>query len=264
MSQSASKTFDLLEQVARSRQPRGLIELAEECGIDKTTASRVLGFLVDRGYLSRDPVSRQYSLGLALLALSAPTVRRFSIDQGAGPILEHLRDRSGETATLHVRIGSDRVCTGGVESTHALRRVVPLGERLPLAVGGASGRAIAAFLSPTAMTPGEEASTASSRRWRREVLANGYYAGVDDRTDGVAGISAPIFNREGVYGSITVAGPKQRWTLNRMVAFAPEMLEAARQITERLGGTSPDRLGAASPPTGRPAPGTAIAAGGAR
>lgn len=243
MSQVAAKAFDLLELVAGSDQPCSLVNLVEQSGIDKSTVSRLLTFLVGRDLLNRDPITRRYSVGLALLALSSPAVRRFGVHQIVGPILQQLRDQSGETATMHVRIGGDRVCTGGVESAHLLRRVVPLGERLPLDAGGASGRVIRAFLPlPSSdISHGRELSGrgTSTEEKRHQIIANGYFAGIDDRTDGVAGLSAPIFSSQGIYGSVTIAGPGDRWTMARMKAFAPELIGGARRITAALGGTFP-------------------------
>lgn len=230
----AARTFDLLEFVAGSDRPASLLEVAEQSGIDKSTSSRLLAFLVGRGYLERDPVSRRYWVGPSALALSGPALRRFGIQEIASPILEQLRDASGETATVHVCVGDDRLCTGGAESRHQLRRVVPLGERLPLHAGGSSGRIIAAFSGPP------EAPERADAAWRKVVRAKGYFAGVDDRTEGAAGISAPLFGRQGIYGSITIAGPSERWTMAQMTAFAPELLRAARRITAALGGTFPE------------------------
>jgi IclR family transcriptional regulator, acetate operon repressor len=238
----AARAFDLLELVATSDEPCSLVNLAEQSGIDKSTVSRLLTFLVGRDLVNRDPNTRRYSVGVALLALSSPAVRRFGVHQIVGPILQHLRDQSGETATMHVRIGDDRVCTGGVESSHMVRRVVPLGERLPLDAGGASGRVITAFLPLPSRPMAEEqpgSKSTSTDETRGRIIASGYFAGIDDRTEGVAGLSAPIFSSQGVYGSVTIAGPGDRWTMTRMKAFAPELIGGSRKITAALGGSFP-------------------------
>ena len=145
VSRTAARTLDLLEHVARAPGPAGLIELAGDTGIDKSTAARLLAFLAERELVVRDPVTRRYAPGPALLALGAAALQRSDLRAGARPYLERLRAATGETVTLHVRVADAFVCIDGLEGTSPIRRAVPLGESIPLYVG-VDGKAILAFL----------------------------------------------------------------------------------------------------------------------
>jgi DNA-binding IclR family transcriptional regulator len=169
-----------------------------------------------------------------MLALAAPALRRFGIREVAVPVLRRLNIATEETTSLYLRIGTDRVCIDGVESPHPLRRVVALGERIPLRAGGASGRVILAFSKP------DQQEKSGEDQSMKRIRSEGYCIAIGDRTPGVAALSAPIFDAAGVYGSITVAGPAERWTKARMIEFSGEIVAAGRAISSALGGEYPN------------------------
>ena len=49
-----------------------------------------------------------------------------------------------ETASVYIAEGDSRICLDHVESTHSLRRVIPIGESLPL-YKGAAGKVLLAW-----------------------------------------------------------------------------------------------------------------------
>ena len=61
--------------------------------------------------------------------------------------MERLRDRLGETVSLYLRDGIERVRIQAVQSQQAVRRVAQIGARLPLSVG-ASSKVLAAYAPP--------------------------------------------------------------------------------------------------------------------
>lgn len=58
--------------------------------------------------------------------------------------MERLRDRLGETVSIYVRDGSERVRIQAVQSNQPVRRVAPVGARLPL-YAGASSKVLIAY-----------------------------------------------------------------------------------------------------------------------
>ncbi|MFF9561165.1 helix-turn-helix domain-containing protein, partial [Streptomyces albus] len=85
---AVDKALDLLEAIARSTTPMKLSELAEEVGMLRPTAHRVLGELANRGWVFRydgrylpGPAALQVSHEAAahsLAALCDPTMRVLS------------------------------------------------------------------------------------------------------------------------------------------------------------------------------------------
>ncbi|GHH79382.1 IclR family transcriptional regulator [Streptomyces sulfonofaciens] len=242
MAQVVDRALALLVAVVGASGPVSLTEVAGQTGVDKSTAQRLLASLVERGLLSRDAATRRYEVGAAMYGLAAAVNARSSIRSLAGPHLAALRDRSGETSSLHLLAGTHRVCVDGAESHHPVRRVVPLGDSIPLHVGP-SGKVILAHLEQTARDAVYDAAglAGPQRDAMERVLAEARAARVlqteNDRTTGIRAVSTPVFNPHGVIASITVAGPADRWTRSAATAMEGAVLDAATALSSRLGAT---------------------------
>src|SRR5262249_55551578 len=102
--------------------------------------------LADYGLLER--TDRGYILGTRLVALAHRASDPSNLVEVASPIMRELRDVTGETISLHMRAGDQRICVGEVQSWHQVRRVVPHGFSVPLHLG-ATGEVLLAGLSET-------------------------------------------------------------------------------------------------------------------
>jgi DNA-binding IclR family transcriptional regulator len=108
---------------------------------------------------------------------------------------------------LFVRDGGTRVCVESIESPRELRTIVPVGARLPLAVGSA-GRVLAG----------------DDRPW---------VASVEEREEGVASVSAPVHDPGGaVVAAVSVSGPLQRLTRRPGQKYGELVSQAARQVEQ--------------------------------
>jgi DNA-binding IclR family transcriptional regulator len=235
--------LDLFEAVIRSDQPHGLMELAELTDIDKSTAARLLGLLVERGLVSRNEQTRQYEVGPAFISMLTTYTARLDVRRVAAPHLAELRDASGETVSLHLRVDQSRICIDGLESDHPIRRVAPLGESMPL-FEGPSGKVILAHLDDV-----EAKAVLSSaadvgvdvdalQKQLGEIRAAGLALTDGDRTPGIRAASVCIFGPQGAMGSITIAGPSSRWTDSAAREVAARLSDAARAVSSTMGGVS--------------------------
>lgn len=240
MSQVAERAFSILEQVARSEEPLGLMEVAARLEADKSAALRSLAFLEERGLLRRDRRTKKYRIGPGLLSLAAIAIRKADLPQVAHPYLVRLRDQTEETVSLHVRVGDERVCIAGAESPHVIQRVLTIGEPVALCLGP-SGKVILAFLSDTeraAIVRRSSVSRAALERDLERARRDGYLIVTSDRTPGVGAISAPVFDAFGPVGSVTIAGPEERWTPEAMAGVASALTDATTAISAEIGGAS--------------------------
>jgi DNA-binding IclR family transcriptional regulator len=192
----------------------------------------------------RDPRTRTYSMGPRFVSLSVAAVGRFGLAGVAHGALRELRDRTGETVSVHLRVGEARICIDGAESPHGIRRALSVGESVPI-FAGPTGKAILAFLPQDALTKAIGAAEAAGHdvahiRGQMAVLRHKHYLVVtSDRTPGVGAVSTPLFGASGVVASLTVAGPEDRWTIAEMERVAPEVLRVATDISRALGGAHP-------------------------
>lgn len=244
MGQAADRTLMVLDMVVSQEQPVSLMELVERTGLDKSVMSRLLQSLETSGFVARDPRTRTYTVGPRFMALSIATVRRSGLGGVGRERLRALRDDTGETVSVHLRVGDARICVDGYESPHPMRRALALGESVPI-FEGPTGKAIMAFLPDEALA---RAMAGAERAGRDLVRLRGQLASLrrrhylvvtSDRTAGVGAVSAPLFDRSGVVGSVTIAGPEDRWSVPRMEATVPAVLQAAVAISAALGGDHP-------------------------
>lgn len=244
MSEVAGRVFDLLEQVVIADQPLGLIDLATKASLDKSTASRMLHFLTERQLVVRSAETQRYDVGPALLTLAASAMKRSPLHVVAQAHLVELRDSTGETVSLHLRIGNERICIYGVESTQDIRSAITPGERRPLFLG-ASGKAILAYISPTdvqkimRLAKAADVDVAALSAELRTIRQQQGLCAISTRIRGLGALAVPLFDVSGVIGSMTIAGPVERWTMKRMRVFLDEARLAASRISVALGGSVP-------------------------
>src|ERR687889_268164 len=75
--------------------------LADRCGLNRSTAWRILATLEHHGLVERDPQGNRYRVGFAVLRLAA-TAGHEPLVRLAHPLLRRLADATGETVNLAV------------------------------------------------------------------------------------------------------------------------------------------------------------------
>ncbi len=182
---------------------RTLPDLVATTGLNRATAHRLAGALVVSGLLRRDGDGR-YLPGLRLIALGRSASEALPLSAAAQPVLEWLRDETGESAQLYVRHGEVRVCVAAAESPHGLRTIVPLGAELDL-YRGSAGAVLRGEGSP-------------------------WVASVGERESGVASVSAPVFAGDRVVAAVSVSGPIDRLSRSPGDRYSAAVVTAARRI----------------------------------
>ena len=91
--QSVDRALAVLEILARVGQA-GVTDIAEEMGIHKSTASRLLGSLVSREMVHQDSGRGKYELGFGILRLASAIPARLSLVREAGPFWRAWRRNS--------------------------------------------------------------------------------------------------------------------------------------------------------------------------
>lgn len=215
-----------------------LTEIAQNVGLHKSTVHRLLASLEHKGFLIRDAATEKYRLGYRVLELSAKLSEQFD-DPGMLllPEMERLRDLVGETVSLYVREGHERIRIQAVQSRQEIRRVAPVGARLPLYVG-ASGKVLLAFAEESvvqAILHSPDWPEAMERevflRGLEEVRRQGYATSIEERETGVAAVAVPIFASSGrLLAALGISGPSNRLDVQRMLQIAPQLIESARRM----------------------------------
>jgi DNA-binding IclR family transcriptional regulator len=237
--QSVDRAAALLKAVAGSREPLTVAELAERCGLNRSTAWRLLATLDSQGLVERDPVTQRYSVGWAIFQIAAAgdhdaLVRR------AHPVLQHLANDTGETVNLAVAKRFNLVYVHQVEapqimSPNWLGRAVALHAT-------SSGKAFLAWLPKEerdALVPARLerfTDTTLTKRHQLEeeleaVRLNGYSICVGELEETLYGASAAVLNeRERPVAIVSVWGPQHRVPAERLPEIGRQAQAAAAEI----------------------------------
>jgi DNA-binding IclR family transcriptional regulator len=202
--QSVQRAAALLEAIAASPEPQTAPDLAECCGLNRSTAWRILATLEEEGLVDRDPATNRYSIGHAVVRLASAAAD--SLPRLARPHLEELSRRTGETVSLAVPRRLQLVYVDQVQAPHVMAADW-LGRAVPLHATS-TGKALLAWLpadeldaalaQPLArFTERTITDPAALREELGRVRRRGYAVSRGELEAGLWGASAPVADRRG-------------------------------------------------------------------
>lgn len=240
---AVERVLDLLTALERSGRPMALTEIGTVTGLHKATAQRLLMTLERRGFVQKE--RNLYQLGLAIVPLARAFLSGNNLTKSAVQAMEELVAITGETASLFVRQGEERVLIQRVESLSPLRYVLRIGERLPI-YSGSTGQVLCAAMPEEQiqelLNRVGEIQLANGRTLTREAMLarlnevrrQGFAVAADERTVGVTSVAAPISHSDmGVTAAVVITGPSSRITPDKIPGLSNEVRRAAREISER-------------------------------
>jgi DNA-binding IclR family transcriptional regulator len=153
--------------------------------------------------------------------------------------MRDLAARQRETVNVYVARDVVRVCIAQQESPQPLRHVVHVGDELPL-WGGASAKVLLRDAPPNLLvrvarsSPYGQAHVRRLQEWIDEAARHGYAVSHGEREEGLSAVAVPIVGRAGtVVAALSLSGPTMRFTDERVAAFAADLEQIARRISER-------------------------------
>ena len=223
------KTVKILD--ALESGPATLGQLVSATKLARPTAHRLAIALERHRFVLRDQHGR-FVLGsrFAELAAAAGEDRLLA---AAGPILQTLLDRTGESAQIYRRQGEQRVCIAAVERASGLRDSIPVGAMLSMEAGSAA-QILLAWEDSDRLHQGLRHARFSAAKLAA-VRKRGWAESINERDEGVCSISAPIRNASGqVIAAISISGPSGRMGSNPGHRYAPLVMGAGKYLTDAL------------------------------
>lgn len=201
----------------------GIHELSRRLNISIGMVQRIVATLVEAGLAFQDEESRKYLIGHAALRLGNAYLRTSGVLlQRCVAELPRLSEETGETTSVHQRVGEHRIIVAQHEVEHDLSWRSDTSRTYPLHAGAAS-KALLACTPPEelerllAMLDFERYQE-STPRHRAELEAQineirrvGFALSFGERVAGAGGVAVPVLSKtENAILAISVYGPEVR------------------------------------------------------
>ncbi len=236
------RVLDLVDLVAAApSEGLSLSELASQCGIPVSTASRLSSLLEERGFASRR-ADKRFVPGPALVTLGLRSLRLLPTEHYRTVIAE-LGRSTGESVSVGMLFGDEIVLVARHESEHRLRVVATIGDVIA-PHRSAMGKAILAHVSEQCRTEilqralGAGAEQAADELAEELALAasEGFARDEEVFAVGLRCIAAPLLGPDGeAQGAMSIAGPSSRFSREMAVECVPALLEGARRGSGGVG-----------------------------
>ncbi|WJY36552.1 IclR family transcriptional regulator [Streptomyces sp. P9-2B-2] len=243
--QSVDRAVTVLEILARHGEA-AVTEVAEELGVHKSTAFRLLAVLENRGLVGQEQERGKYYLAAGVLRLAGAAAVRLDISQEGAPVCRELAAELGETVNIAVLEGDAAVNVTQARGPASVTAQNWLGRRTPLHATS-SGKALLAY-QPRAvreavlarklprLTERTVTSAAALRRELAEVVEQGFAVAIEELELGLRAVAAPVRAPDGsVIGAISVSVPAYRLAEERLPEVVKATVSAAGELSRRMG-----------------------------
>lgn len=244
--QSIERAIQILNCFTNNTPELTLQAIASELNLNKSTVHGILNTLKHYGLVEQDDERGKYRLGMHLLVLGNRLLDRLEIRTVASPVIQELSEQVGETVHLVILRGADVVYIDKCTSSRSFQVFTAVGMSYPAYVTGV-GKVLLADKSDDELCglipPVLKKVTEHSISSREELLMHlaqvrkqGYAFDKDENEIGLSCVAAPIFDYNGkAVAAISVAGPSVRLNDERMEELVGVVLNAAGEISRRLG-----------------------------
>ncbi|HEY1092651.1 MAG TPA: IclR family transcriptional regulator [Burkholderiaceae bacterium] len=245
MNNTLVKGLSIIELLAHSDRALGLTEIAAALDLAKSNVHRLLQALTEAHYIVRDEHSGRYMAAIKLWELGSAVLSKLDLRVHAEQIMDQLLTQTRETVHLSVLDGEEVVYVHKLDSPNPVRAYTQIGGRAR-AHCVATGKAMLAFRSPPALarmaqsleahTPATIVDPDKFLQEMARIRVQGFALNKGEWNENVSGIASPVTDVSGtVVAALGLSGPKERFKPTQLKVFAPLIVEAAAQISKRLG-----------------------------
>jgi IclR family acetate operon transcriptional repressor len=242
--QSVDRALSVLEIIAR-RGEAGVTQIAEELGVHKSTASRLVSVLERRGFVEQVSQRGKYRLGFGIVRLAGAATAELDLSRFSRDVCERLANDLGETVNIAVLDDGHAINISQVRGMAQVGAHNWVGQRTPLHATS-SGKALLAFQPPEVQeaviargldryTDHTVTDAGALRKALAEVRAQGWASTREELEIGLNAVAAPVRDHRGVVAAISVSGPSYRMGTAILPKVVEQVTEAAAAVSARLG-----------------------------
>jgi IclR family acetate operon transcriptional repressor len=240
------RTLAILERLAADVGGVPIAVLADDIGMPRSAAHRLLTELADNGYVRQSRKRGDYVLTTKLVSLGLNYLKNSGVVDLCQPVLDRLAESSGELVRLGV-VDVDHLTWVALSqgARNGLRYDPDMGIDAQLSCT-ATGFAWLSTLDeddaialvsrqgigkPERFGPSAPTSMAAVMKAVRQAGKQGFAIASESYARGLAAISAPVVrDRVGAVGVIAISGPSARLTDKKLRTLVPDLLAAAGDI----------------------------------
>jgi DNA-binding IclR family transcriptional regulator len=243
--QSVDRALLVLEILAELGQG-GVTEIADELGVHKSTASRLIAALESRGYVEQLSERGKYQLGIAVSRLAGARSGRMDLVKLSQDACDKLAADLGETVSLAILDETRSITIVEAASTAGVALQTWIGQGCP-AHATSAGKVLLAGLDPdevrnrlgTTMEGFTENTIVTIDALQAELTATrkaGWAGAREEFEIGLNAVAAPVYDSSGqIAAALSVSGPAYRLGAADFQDVAQLTIAAADGISRQLG-----------------------------
>ena len=244
---SLATSLRVLNEFMRVQTPQSVLELSDRLGMQKSQVSKILKTFRESNYLSQDPITKRFSVGINAFALGNNFVNTHSLSHHALPAMRKLVDDTGYSVVLSVMQDSDVIHLLAVEGRLFIDGRWRVGQWMPYHTTSA-GRVLLAFgprevldyLLRTRGLPRHTPNTiVEPRKFRtavQKVIKVGIAVTRSEMRQGTGSIAVPVYGSAlHAVAALGVICPEHLLTDEEEARLSPMLQRSAREISARLG-----------------------------
>lgn len=244
---SLEKAIDILNYFYSENRALSAQEMSSQLSIPLSTTYKYLDVLLKRGFLSKNPDTKKFFLGLTIFKMGNLVAAKIKPIDVAQRHMKDLANLSGETVTLTIISGWESLCVEKIESSRRIKLSVAMGDTLPLHAGASSKVLLAfqdnafldAMIRNVGLTKLTENTVTDPDRLKNELklIRSQGFAYSDSEVDyGARAAAAPVLDSKGrLPAGIAVAGPRDRINDEKAQNLIQSVIESAAKISSDLG-----------------------------
>ncbi len=244
---SLEKAIDILNFFCFENRVLSAQEISSQLSIPLSTTYKYLDVLLKRGFLSKNPDTKKFFLGLTIFKMGNLVAAQIKPIDIAQRHMKDLANLSGETVTLTIINCWESLCVEKIESPRRIKLSVAMGDTLPLHAGASSKVLLAyqetsfvdAMIDNVGLAALTENTVTDPDRLEKELklIRSQGFAYSDSEVDyGARAAAAPVFDSKGrLVAGIAVAGPRDRINDKTAQNLIQSVIESAGKISSDLG-----------------------------
>ncbi|MFA1624113.1 IclR family transcriptional regulator [Rhizobium mongolense] len=250
------RAFEILEFLRVKRRPMRPNEIAAEIGAPRSSIYELVNLLLNHGMLDYQGGDGRVFLGRRLYFLGTAYAEQFDLMRECDRMLVHLAEETRETAQMCLLEGNKYTVAMMREGIRPFRISSNVGELVSIP-WTASGRLLVSNLSDQEileLIPPEDFVLPNGRRLEpadfiaqaRQAARDGYFTFNSEVENFTHCLAVPIYQADGAcIATLCLVAPREDGLRNR-AAYLDSLLNAAQEISEKLGFNSLSRRASTS------------------